>query len=87
VVPIELPPLRDRREDIPLLAHHFIDELAPRTNRAARGIAADGLGRLMAYSWPGNVRELENAIEQGAGVRRWRDHRYPLPPPLSLERR
>jgi two-component system response regulator HydG len=64
VVPIELPPLRDRRDDIPRLVQHFIEKLGPRTNPAVKTIADDALGRLMAYRWPGNVRELENAIEQ-----------------------
>ncbi|ACY18464.1 sigma-54-dependent transcriptional regulator [Haliangium ochraceum] len=64
IVPIALPSLRARREDVPLLVAHFIDKLAPRTNPAVRGIADDALARLIAYHWPGNVRELENAIEQ-----------------------
>ncbi|PID37853.1 MAG: Fis family transcriptional regulator [Proteobacteria bacterium] len=64
VVPIEIPPLRERREDISVLAAHFIDKLAPRTNPAVKALDDDALGRLMAYGWPGNVRELENAIEQ-----------------------
>jgi two-component system response regulator HydG len=64
VVPVTLPPLRERREDIPLLVGHFIQKLAPRTNPSVTGIADDALGRVMAYHWPGNVRELENAVEQ-----------------------
>ena len=64
VVPLMLPPLRERREDIPLLVAHFVGKLGPRTNPAVRGIADDALGRLMAYHWPGNVRELENVVEQ-----------------------
>ncbi len=64
VVPLRIAPLRERREDIPLLAQHFVDKLASRTNARVRGIADAALGRLMAYHWPGNVRELENAIEQ-----------------------
>jgi two-component system, NtrC family, response regulator HydG len=64
VVPLTLPPLRERRDDIPLLAAHFIDKLGKKTNPAVRGIGDEALGRLMAYHWPGNVRELENAIEQ-----------------------
>jgi two-component system response regulator HydG len=64
IIPIALPPLRERRDDIPLLVTHFIDKLGPRTNRSVRGIADDALGRLMAYHWPGNVRELENIVEQ-----------------------
>jgi two-component system response regulator HydG len=64
IVPITLPPLRERREDIALLVRHFLDKLAPRTNPKVTGIDDDVLGRLMAYPWPGNVRELENVIEQ-----------------------
>jgi len=64
VVPVELPPLRERRDDIPVLAVHFVDKLAGRINPRVRGLADDALGRLMAYHWPGNVRELENVIEQ-----------------------
>jgi two-component system response regulator HydG len=64
IVPITIPPLRQRREDIPLLTSHFIEKLGVRTNAAIRGIDDDALARLMAYPWPGNVRELENAIEQ-----------------------
>jgi two-component system response regulator HydG len=64
IIPIALPPLRTRREDIPLLCAHFVEKLGPRTNPAVRGIGDDALARLMAYHWPGNVRELENVIEQ-----------------------
>jgi two-component system response regulator HydG len=64
VVPVKLPALRERREDIPLLVAHFIDKLGPKTNPRVRSISDAALGRIMAYHWPGNVRELENAIEQ-----------------------
>ena len=64
VLPIQLPALRERREDIPLLVHHFIAKLGPKTNPKVRAISDAALGRIMAYHWPGNVRELENAIEQ-----------------------
>src|SRR5204863_3552883 len=64
VVPLEVPPLRERRDDIPRLVAHFIAKLGPRTNAAVRGIDDAALARLGAYPWPGNVRELENAIEQ-----------------------
>src|SRR5690606_22216777 len=64
IIPITLPPLRERRDDIPLLAQHFIDKLGPRISPEVRTLADDALGRLMAYHWPGNVRALENAIEQ-----------------------
>ena len=64
VLPVKLPPLRERREDIPLLANHFVAKLGPKTNARIRTIGDAALGRIMAYHWPGNVRELENAIEQ-----------------------
>jgi two-component system response regulator HydG len=64
IVPIQIAPLRERREDIPLLVSHFIAKLAPRTNARVQGIDDGALGRLMSYGWPGNVRELENVIEQ-----------------------
>ncbi len=64
VVPLRLPSLRERREDIPVLAQHFVDKLGPKTNPRVRAVGDAALGRLMAYHWPGNVRELENAIEQ-----------------------
>ena len=65
VVPVTLPPLRERREDIPLLVEHFVAQARRRRpTRASRAIGDAALGRLMAYHWPGNVRELENAIEQ-----------------------
>jgi two-component system, NtrC family, response regulator HydG len=64
VLPVKLPPLRERREDIPMLCAHFIAKLGPKTNARVRGVGDAALGRIMAYHWPGNVRELENAIEQ-----------------------
>src|SRR5689334_23441785 len=64
VLPVKLPALRERREDIPLLVQHFVAKLGPRTNARVRSVSDAALGRIMAYHWPGNVRELENAIEQ-----------------------
>ncbi|HEY1550987.1 MAG TPA: sigma-54 dependent transcriptional regulator, partial [Kofleriaceae bacterium] len=64
VLPVTLPPLRERREDIPLLVSHFVAKLGPKTNARVRAVSDAALGRIMAYHWPGNVRELENAIEQ-----------------------
>ncbi|HJZ87221.1 MAG TPA: sigma-54 dependent transcriptional regulator [Polyangia bacterium] len=64
VVPITIPPLRERRDDIVLLSGHFIAKLGPRTNPRVRSIDDEALARLLAYRWPGNVRELENALEQ-----------------------
>jgi two-component system response regulator HydG len=64
IIPIELPPLRERPEDIELLAQHFVDKLAPRTNPRVRAMDDGCVAALKAYRWPGNVRELENVIEQ-----------------------
>jgi DNA-binding NtrC family response regulator len=64
VISIQLPPLRDRREDIPLLVQHFLDKYGEENDRRALEIAPEALDLLMAYDWPGNVRELENVIER-----------------------
>jgi two-component system response regulator HupR/HoxA len=64
VVEIELPPLRERRSDIPLLAHHFLDLANQRMGREIKGFTNAAMDRLVGYSWSGNVRELENEIER-----------------------
>ncbi|HET8644236.1 MAG TPA: sigma-54 dependent transcriptional regulator [Vicinamibacteria bacterium] len=64
VIPIELPPLRERAEDIPLLAEHFLRKHAHRSGRRVEGFAPGAVVTLQAYEWPGNVRELENTIER-----------------------
>ena len=64
VVAFHVPPLRERTEDIPALATHFLERAVARCRRRVRGIAPEALGYLMTYPWPGNVRELENAIER-----------------------
>jgi len=68
VVPIYLPPLKERKEDIPLLVEHFIKKYAQENNRPARRISEEALRMLMAYDWPGNVRELENTIERAVVI-------------------
>jgi two-component system, NtrC family, response regulator AtoC len=68
VIPITLPPLRDRREDIPLLVDHFLEHLNIESNRRVEGVSADALALLMRYDWPGNVRELRNVLERGLVV-------------------
>jgi DNA-binding NtrC family response regulator len=65
VIALTLPPLRERREDIPVLAEHFLTRFAAKQDRALR-LGADALDRLLAYAWPGNIRELENAMERAA---------------------
>ena len=64
VFPIVLPPLRDRPEDIPLLARHFLEQYRVKLNRSCKDIDQDSLERLVRYAWPGNVRELETVIER-----------------------
>jgi len=64
VVPIEVPPLRERRADIPQLVQHFVDDLTKRTGLPAKAFDAGALKRLSAYDWPGNIRELRNAVER-----------------------
>ena len=64
VIEIHIPPLRERREDIPLLAEHFVERIAHELGKEVDGISENGLKVLMDYDWPGNVRELENAIER-----------------------
>ncbi len=64
VVTIEVPPLRERREDIPALVHHFLGQLAGQYQRPAEGVTPDALGKLQGYGWPGNLRELRNLVER-----------------------
>jgi len=64
VVALAMPPLRERREDVPLLARYFASKYAARCNRRVEGISAEAIDCLMNYDWPGNVRELENAVER-----------------------
>jgi DNA-binding NtrC family response regulator len=66
VIPISLPPLRERREDIPVLARYFLRRFASETKKIFTGIAAEAEASLVAYQWPGNVRELGNLIERAA---------------------
>jgi two-component system response regulator GlrR len=64
VLPIILPPLRERPADIAPLAHHFLQRFAQETNKNVQGFTAEALQRMMLYDWPGNVRELANIIER-----------------------
>jgi DNA-binding NtrC family response regulator len=65
VINFRLPPLRERRDDIPLLVHHFVEEYSKLNNKQIRDIEQDAMSMLMTRQWPGNVRELENVIERG----------------------
>jgi DNA-binding NtrC family response regulator len=64
VVPLRVPPLRERRSDIPLLVQHIIRKFNERLKKSIRGISGEALARLQAYPWPGNIRELENVLER-----------------------
>ncbi len=64
VIPIQIPPLRERRGDIPLLVHHFLEQMNKAKKKKIRGISKEAMQILEAYDWPGNVRELENVIER-----------------------
>ncbi len=64
VVPMELPPLRDRREDIPILVSHFIEKFNKRLGKRVEGVDHEAMQLLQAYGWPGNIRELENLMER-----------------------
>lgn len=65
VVALELPPLRERREDIPLLAQAFLDRFASKNSKPVKGYTPDAMNHLMNYHWPGNIRELMNTVERG----------------------
>ena len=65
VIPIRVPPLRERKEDIPQLVEHFVAKYGPGMNRAIKRIDSKAMERLMRYDWPGNIRELENVVERG----------------------
>ena len=64
VMPLNVPPLRDRQEDIPLLADHFLQKYAEKNRKSVKGFAPLAMDMLLKYDWPGNVRELENALER-----------------------
>jgi transcriptional regulator with PAS, ATPase and Fis domain len=68
VIPISLPPLRARREDIPLLAQHFLEKYSTKMNKPLHALSSDALSLLLRYDWPGNVRELENVIERAVAL-------------------
>jgi formate hydrogenlyase transcriptional activator len=68
VFPIEMPPLRERREDIPLLVGYFVDRFARRTGRHFQAVSKKSLDLLQSYPWPGNIRELQNVIERSVVV-------------------
>ncbi len=68
VIPVRLPPLRERIDDIPLLAEHFVARFAEQMRKPITGISGSALARLKLYAWPGNIRELENAMERAVAL-------------------
>ena len=68
VIPVELPPLRERREDIPLLVEHFLKKFSEKMKKKVKGLTPVALQKLMFHEWPGNVRELENTIEYAVAM-------------------
>lgn len=83
VFPIEIPPLRDRRGDLPLLIDAFLERLSRQFERRLEGVTRSSLKRMMAHSWPGNVRELQNALHRAAVVSRGRRLDVELPPAFA----
>ncbi len=78
VFPIEIPPLRERREDIPALAYHFIETKCRQLNLAFRpALPPESLEQLVTYDWPGNVRELQNAVERALILSKGEPLRFP----------
>ena len=74
VIPIQLPPLRDRREDIPLIADHFLAKYRQAMGKSIETISGEAVARLASYHWPGNIRELENVIERAVALEKTPDH-------------
>jgi transcriptional regulator with GAF, ATPase, and Fis domain len=83
VFPIRVPALRERREDIPLLVHFFVERLAREMGKHIDAVSSDTMARLTAYDWPGNVRELENIIERAMVLAR--GPALELPPDCLLD--
>ncbi|MEO6212129.1 MAG: sigma-54 dependent transcriptional regulator [Vicinamibacterales bacterium] len=70
VIPLRLPPLRERRDDIPLIAEHFVTRFAAQMGKKIAGISGGAMSLLQTYPWPGNIRELENAMERAVALER-----------------
>ncbi len=84
VFPIILPPLRERKDDILLLADHFVEQYAKKMGKAVRRISTPAINMMMAYHWPGNVRELENCLERAVLISTDSViHSHHLPPTLQ----
>jgi DNA-binding NtrC family response regulator len=86
VVPIEMPPLRKRREDVPLLATHFVERVCRAEAIPVKALMRETLDRLSEYSWPGNVRQLENMVEMAVALSGERQALTPADFPLPVTR-
>ncbi|MCI0356021.1 MAG: sigma-54 dependent transcriptional regulator [Acidobacteria bacterium] len=86
VIPLQVPPLRERREDVPLLANHFFRKYVGPTGKPITKIAAQSLEQLTAYEWPGNVRQLENTIERAVALETGNELHLELPQERSKVR-
>jgi formate hydrogenlyase transcriptional activator len=78
VFPIQIPALRERREDVPLLVRYFVQKFSRRSNKVVEYVPADAMTALANYSWPGNVRELENFIERAVLLSPGKELRIPI---------
>ncbi len=78
VFPIQIPPLRDRREDIPLLVRYFVQKFSRSLNKLVQYVPSEAMDALVAYSWPGNIRELENLLERAVILSPGKELRVPL---------
>ena len=86
VIPVSVPPLRERREDIPLLVNHFLKKYAPAAGKSILRVNGESLGALCGYDWPGNVRQLENTIERAVALETAEELRVELPAERSKAR-
>ncbi len=85
VIPIQTPPLRQRKDDIPLLANHFVKKFCKQLSVDPKTISPQGIKKLTSYDWPGNVRELENVIERATVLSRRREQIMPSDFPMELQ--
>ena len=79
VIPIEVPPLRERRDDVPLLANHFLKKYAPAAGKSIVRLSPNAISALMEYQWPGNVRQLENTVERAVALESTNELRVEVP--------
>jgi two-component system response regulator PilR (NtrC family) len=86
VIPVSVPPLRERREDVPLLVNHFLKKYAPAAGKSILRVNRESLGALCGYDWPGNVRQLENTIERAVALETGEELRVDLPVERSKAR-